>query len=378
MEIDAVYTWVNALDPAWRTPYEKFAALELGHRAGQDAATIGSIRHTDHNELRYSLRSLERFAPFFRRIHIVVDGAPPEWLDTSAPEIHIVGHREIFPAAYALPVFCSNLIEAFLWRIPDLAERYVYFNGDMLLLGRCTERDFFDEQGRGVVRMLPELIHAPRDPHDRIYYQVLRNTERGIRKRLTLTHPPRFTTRKPWVPMLLRRILHRRLSLNMVAHFAQPFQRALWPTCLEIFRKELALQAMSRFRHRKGFWLNFAYHYLARERGMAVFDYEPRGMFIGRRKAFADPELYKARLRTAEENGIKFLCLNDDHDTSGGDWDRFIEESLSEILGTPSRWEKAPPRIGAPRLQTVGLGASPIADRSSEPAPAPRAAASRH
>lgn len=58
-----------------------------------------------------SWRSPERFAPFFRRIHIVVDGAPPEWLDTSAPEIHIVGHREIFPAGYRLPVVSSNLIE---------------------------------------------------------------------------------------------------------------------------------------------------------------------------------------------------------------------------------------------------------------------------
>jgi stealth protein CR2/Stealth-like protein len=341
MEIDAVYTWVNALDPAWRAPYEKFSALELGPRSSRDAATVGSIRHTDHNELRYSLRSLERYAPFFRRIHIVVDGAPPEWLDTSSPEIHIVGHREIFPSDYRLPVFSSNLIEAFLWRIPDLAERYVYFNDDMLLGARCTEHDFFDEQGRAVVRMLPELIHTPRDSHDRIYYQVLRNTERGIRKRLTLTHPPRFTTRKPWVPMFLRRILLGRLSLNMMVHIAQPFQRALWPTCLEIFRRELTIQGMSRFRHRRGFWLNLAYQYLARERGTAVFDYELSDMVIGRRQAFADPEMHKARLRAAEQKGIKFLCLNDGYDTSGGDWDRFIEEALSEMLGAPSRWEKA-------------------------------------
>jgi hypothetical protein len=351
MEIDAVYTWVNARDPAWRAPYEKYAALELGPRAGRDAATISSIRHTDHNELRFSLRSLQRYAPFIRRIHIVVDGAPPDWLDTSSPEVQIVSHRDIFPAGYALPVFCSNLIEAFLWRIPDLTERYVYFNDDMLLSGHCTERDFFDERGRAVVRMLPELIHAPRDPHDRIFYQVLRNTERAVRKRLTPAHPPRFTTRKRWVPMFLRRILLNRLPMNMTAHSAQPFQRALWPACLELFRKELAIQARSRFRHRRGFWLNLAYQYLARERGTAVFDYEPRDLFIGRRKALADPELHKARLRAAEQNGIKFLCLNDDYDTSGGSWDRFIEESLSEMLGEPSRWEKA--RARSERLVAV-------------------------
>jgi hypothetical protein len=64
-------------------------------------------------------------------------------------------------------------------------------------------------------------------------------------------------------------------------------------------------------------------------------------MVIGRRQAFADPEIHKARLRTAEQKSIKFLCLNDGLDTTGGDWGRFIEEALSEMLGAPSRWEKA-------------------------------------
>src|SRR4026208_510938 len=252
MEVDAVHTWVNALDPAWRAPYEHFAALELKPR-GRDPATVASIRHTHNDELSYSLRSLGRYAPFIRRIHLVVDGAPPQWLDTSSPEIHVVGHQEIFPDGYALPVFSSYLIEAFLWRIPGLAERYVYFNDDMLLGGPCTERDFFDERGRAVVRMKPELIHAPRDPDDLIYYEILRNTERGLRRRGRRV--PR------------RRCLADRRGPNMMAHFAQPYQRALWPTCLEMFREELAILARSRFRHRRGFWLNLAYPSLARGRG---------------------------------------------------------------------------------------------------------------
>jgi hypothetical protein len=343
MEVDAVYTWVNALDPAWRAPYEKYSALELKPSTGRDPATVTSIRHTDNNELRYSLRSLERYAPFIRRIHIVVDGAPPEWLDTSSPDVHVVGHREIFPDGYPLPVFSSIQIEPFLWRIPGLAERYVYFNDDMLLGAPCTERDFFDERGRGVVRMHPELIHAPRDPDDLIYFEILRNTERGIRRRLRPTHPIRFTSRRPWVPLWLRRVLHDRLALNMMAHIAQPYQRALWPDCLETFRRELAILATSRFRHRRGFWLNLAYQYLARERGTAVFSYEPSALVIWRSLALADPARHKARLRDAEKSGAKFLCLNDGLDTSGGDWARFIEEALGELFDTPSRWEKPRP-----------------------------------
>jgi hypothetical protein len=141
--------------------------------------------------------------------------------------------------------------------------------------------------------------------------------------------------------MLLRRLLHDRLSLNMMVHIAQPYQRALWPTCLEMFREELAILARSRFRHRRGFWLNLADHYLARERGAAVFSYEPSDVVVWRSLVFANPALPKARLRGAARSGIKFLCLNDGLDTSGGDWRRFIEEALSEALDAPSRWEKA-------------------------------------
>jgi hypothetical protein len=45
-------------------------------------------------------------------------------------------------------VFSSDQIEAYLWRIRDLSERYVYFNDDILLVQQCTEGDFFDPRAR--------------------------------------------------------------------------------------------------------------------------------------------------------------------------------------------------------------------------------------
>jgi UDP-N-acetylglucosamine-lysosomal-enzyme len=37
-------------------------------------------RFRDSNELRFSLRSLERFAPWVRRVFLVTDNQIPKWL----------------------------------------------------------------------------------------------------------------------------------------------------------------------------------------------------------------------------------------------------------------------------------------------------------
>lgn len=340
MSIDAVYTWANFLDPKWRESYDHFAELDPERRARRDPATAGAIRHTDNGELRFSLRSLERYAPFIRRLYLVIDGSPPDWLDTSASDVTIVSHQDIFPDGYPLPVFSSSTIETFLWRIPDLSEQYIYFNDDMLLASPCTPEDLFDAQGRSLVRMTPDLIYAPLGPVDFVYNQMLRNTERAVRRRLRLKYRPRFPTRKPWVPMIARRLFQSKLSLNGMAHMVQPYHRSLWPLFHEVFAKELAALTSSRFRHRGGFCVNEAYQYLAYQRQKALFTFDSRDLFIPRRAPAATLKALQAEARAAESRGIKFLCFNDGIADSELDWPAYIAETLSGVLDTPSRWEK--------------------------------------
>jgi hypothetical protein len=42
--------------------------------------TMSENRFRDSNELRFSLRSLERFAPWVRRVFLVTDNQIPKWL----------------------------------------------------------------------------------------------------------------------------------------------------------------------------------------------------------------------------------------------------------------------------------------------------------
>ena len=121
------------------------------------AARLHSTRFNDAGELEYCIRSILRFAPWFRRIHIVTDGQKPRILERLAGTPHaerfrVVDHAQIFRGhEQALPTFNSRSIITMLWRIEDLAEHFVYFNDDMALLRDVAEEDFFRD-GRVVLR----------------------------------------------------------------------------------------------------------------------------------------------------------------------------------------------------------------------------------
>ena len=69
-----------------------------------------------HANLRYSIRSVEKFAPWVRQIFVVTNGQIPYWMDMDNPKIRIVTHEEIFVSRRHLPTFSSPAIEANIHR----------------------------------------------------------------------------------------------------------------------------------------------------------------------------------------------------------------------------------------------------------------------
>ena len=160
--VDIVYTWVDADDP-------EFAAQRAGFEAPDSAikgAATCDARFISRQELRYSLRSIAEYAPWVRNIYIVTNGQVPAWLDTTEPRVQVISHDQIIPAEY-LPTFNSHVIESCLHRIPGLAEHYVYFNDDVMLLRPVNVTDFFTETGlmRGFVSraMVPDEPESAAD-----------------------------------------------------------------------------------------------------------------------------------------------------------------------------------------------------------------------
>ena len=134
--IDVVFTWVNDKDEKWQEKKEHYSKLANNCALyAKDEA-----RFEEHNELFYSVKSVQKFLPWVRYIFIVTDNQIPHWLNNEDPQIKIVDHREIIEQDY-LPTFNSHVIEAHLHKIPNLSEHFIYFNDDVFVAKPLQKRE---------------------------------------------------------------------------------------------------------------------------------------------------------------------------------------------------------------------------------------------
>ncbi|XP_060086353.1 N-acetylglucosamine-1-phosphotransferase subunits alpha/beta-like [Ylistrum balloti] len=108
---------------------------------------VSASRFEDNEELRYSLRSIDRFAPWVRHIYIITNGQIPYWLNMEHHRITVVTHEELFPNKTHLPTFSSPAIEAHVHRIPGLSKRFIYLNDDVMFGKEVWPDDFYTFSG---------------------------------------------------------------------------------------------------------------------------------------------------------------------------------------------------------------------------------------
>ena len=135
-DIDFVITWVDCTDPEWQKQRALYADEE------DLTMNLNNARYRDFGTLKYWFRSIERYAPWVRRIHFVTCGQYPEWLNKDNPKLNLVEHRDYIPNQY-LPTFNSDTIELNLHRIEGLSEQFVYFNDDVFVSAPVSPTDFF-------------------------------------------------------------------------------------------------------------------------------------------------------------------------------------------------------------------------------------------
>jgi hypothetical protein len=153
--IDAVIACVDGSDLKHRAKRKRYLADPSGNAKPERAAT-DERRFSDNDEIRFCLRSIRNYAPWVRTIWLVTDDQVPAAIDREKAELYnvrIVDHREIFRSyERLLPTFNSRAVETMLWRIEGLADRFAYFNDDMMLVGPVEPTDFFSHDGKVKLR----------------------------------------------------------------------------------------------------------------------------------------------------------------------------------------------------------------------------------
>ena len=314
--VDAVYTWVNHEDPDWKRLYAEWTGVPLpGDELGKSEDAEALSRFHNNDELRYSLRSLERHAPWLRRIIVFTNCAPPAWMDTAHPRLRWVRHEEVIAPEF-LPTFSSHVIESHLHRIPGLADRFIYLNDDFFLMRGMGRHHFFTETGQSLARLEGYgVVSGPVREGDPDYLNAARNSAALVRD--TFGFAP--TQLHQHVPYALLRPVLEEIETR--------------------FRPQIDAFRVNRFRRPNDINIpSFLYHHYAMGCGRAMAGTLDSIMVKSNDAQWA------SRLKQAENKKYYFVCINEGGaEAAPARWHGAVQKFLQARFPAAAPWERSAP-----------------------------------
>lgn len=179
--IDVVYLWVDGSDKNFISIKNDYLRkLHKNNNKYIDDTKDQIFR--DNDELKYSLRSLEKNAPWVNHVYIVTPfGQKPKWLNTRNKKITIIPQEDILPKDVG-PIFNSCAVETCLANIPGLSEHFLLANDDMFFNKPVMPDYFFDKSGRAKFRCIYRKNGKIIRDKKSIYLKLLINSAREIEK----------------------------------------------------------------------------------------------------------------------------------------------------------------------------------------------------
>lgn len=169
-------------------PHAKVFAIDFvycwaGEAVQQDdeGKTLHDITGTDRShgsghgfgELRYSIRFLEAYAPWFHKVYILVNRPVkrPTWLtEASKHRVIMIDRCTLFDRSQDCPTQNDAACSAVMHKIPGLSEHFVAMDDDFLVLHPLTPSDFFSSH-EGKPFVLP--------PHAQYHVSMYEKMPRG-------------------------------------------------------------------------------------------------------------------------------------------------------------------------------------------------------
>ena len=118
--IDFVIAWVNGNDPEWHNRKKAYTEMNISDFSTDNTIDSAEERYRDLGFLPYWFRSVAAFAPWVRKVWLICDQNPPEWLNQECDRLTVVRHEDYLPGEYR-PAFSSHPIELNLHRIEGLS-----------------------------------------------------------------------------------------------------------------------------------------------------------------------------------------------------------------------------------------------------------------
>ena len=323
-EVDFVILWVDGNDPQWQDERSKYVP--------SSNTDVRYNRYRDWDLLPYWFRGVEKFTPWFRKIHFVTCGHLPKWLNVDNPKLSIVKHEDYIPKEY-LPTFNSNTIELNLHRIRDLSEDFVYFNDDMFILRPMDVSAFF-KNGLPCDVALLDTIGAT-EIFSYILFNNLYLINKNFNKKSAIS-----SNRKKWINLCYSLNLYRTIVLYpwrsftgfYNPHLPIPFNIETYREVWEKEYKELNSTCKNRFRSASDVsgWL-FRYWRIVKG------DFFPASPSVGKYYDTSDANVYDAILK--QKYGM--VCINDDIEDDSFDTikNRFVQ-CFRTILPEKSSFER--------------------------------------
>ena len=324
MDIDFVITWVDMNDPEWLEEFSRYRYDKHNTRNG-----VSEARFRDNGFLRYWFRGVEKFAPWVRKIHFIVNGRTTEWLDTSNPKLHIVRHADFIPGEF-LPTFNSVVIERYMHHIPGLSDHFVYFNDDFYIINHLPVERFFLN---GLPRDIAVMDYNPSWSQ---WYKRIKNNIRIINRHFSKKevmakwHDKWFHSsygmKARWNYLL--RFYGKFITLR-VPHNAQPYLKSTFEEVWAAAGDELRATSVNKFRA-----LNDLTPELFRTWQMCRGNFEPYNTYCDT-KMFPLMVRPKQAIKAIYEQKYKLICLNDNvhirnYDTVIGNLRAAFESILPE------------------------------------------------
>ena len=314
MDIDVVIAYVNMDDQEWLKKYYWYC---YDH-------PIGPHRYRDYGTLRYVLRGIETHMKFIRNIYLVVatEAQIPGWLNQDS-KIKIVYHKDFIPEKY-LPTFNCNVIEAYMHRIPGLAEHFIYINDDMIPTNDMTEDDFFIE-GKPCIYWEE---HTYEELHNPFFCICLVSDTLA---KLSSEHNNDFS-----VNDYIENITGKE-CVRFPQHTLAPMIKSLNEQCISTI-ENLVHDSFNKVRYRTKHNMNqymftFYYYYIGKYVWQSLSNY-----FVRIGQEHTTPDSLMENIMAVKE---KTACINDyvfTNDIKG--WDNAVVTGLNYLLPNKSSFEK--------------------------------------